>query len=208
MASGEPTEGHGAHRARAREAKRSRRRVPSAPRGWCVESSTGCSIGRLADATRIPKSSVYVPSAPRELQLATIDAARTSFAHEVDATPALPRPRPGARLLGLCEAFLSLVERRVFPDGCFFVATSASSAAARPRPRPRSPLPASNGTSFLQQTTPKTKSQGGLRAGHRPRPARLQLGTILTGCDIIAVLHSDDAVIDRARQAIRHRLGI
>ena len=36
------------------------------------------------------------------------------------------RPSPGAGACSpLCEGFLSYVERRIFPGGCFFVAASA-----------------------------------------------------------------------------------
>jgi hypothetical protein len=44
--------------------------------------------------------------------------------------PALSDTEPGQqRLLALCEGYLSYVERRIFPGGCFFVATSAEMGA-------------------------------------------------------------------------------
>jgi AcrR family transcriptional regulator len=80
----------------------------------------------------MPKSSVYVLfGSKEELQLATVDAARASFVEEV-VSPALHSGRPGReRLAALCEWFLGYVERRVFPGGCFFVATAAE-LGARP----------------------------------------------------------------------------
>jgi AcrR family transcriptional regulator len=80
----------------------------------------------------MPKSSVYVLfGSKEELQLATVDAARASFVEEV-VSPALHSGRPGReRLAALCEWFLGYVERRVFPGGCFFVATAAELGAAR-----------------------------------------------------------------------------
>src|SRR4029450_912827 len=66
-----------------------------------------------------------------ELQLATIEAARASFIEEVVA-PAVGSGRAGReRLAALCEGFLGYVQRRVFPGGCFFVATAAE-LGARP----------------------------------------------------------------------------
>ncbi len=80
-----------------------------------IEGIEGISIGRLADATGIAKSSVYALfGSEEELQLATINAARDSFIFEVVA-PALQTTEPGRqRLLALCEGSLSYVKRRVF----------------------------------------------------------------------------------------------
>ena len=91
-----------------------------------IEGIEGISIGRLAEATGIAKSSVYALfGSKEELQLATINAARDSFLIEVVA-PAFNTTEPGRqRLLALCEGYLSYVERRVFPGGCFFVSASA-----------------------------------------------------------------------------------
>ncbi len=107
--------------------ERSRARVvEQAAQLATIEGIEGISIGRLADATGIAKSSVYALfGSKQELQLATINAARDSFITEVVA-PALNSTEPGRqRLLALCEGFLSYVERRVFPGGCFFVSASA-----------------------------------------------------------------------------------
>ena len=107
--------------------ERSRARiVKEAAQLATIEGIEGLSIGRLADATGIAKSSVYALfGSKEELQLATINAARDSFITEVVA-PALGATEPGReRLLALCDGFLSYVERRIFPGGCFFVAASA-----------------------------------------------------------------------------------
>ena len=52
--------------------------------------------------------------------------------HEDPQVPNFGDPGRG-RLLALCDGFLSYVERRVFPGGCFFVAASAE-LGARPGP--------------------------------------------------------------------------
>ena len=97
-----------------------------------IEGLDGLSIGRLADATGVAKSSVHALFGSKEdLQLATVHAARDSFLVEV-VTPALNAAPPGRqRLIALCDGFLSYVERRVFPGGCFFVAAAAE-LGARP----------------------------------------------------------------------------
>ena len=91
-----------------------------------LDGLEGISIARLANATGMPKSSVYVLFGSKEqLQLATIDAARESFISHV-VTPAITTSPPGRRrLLQLCDGYLDYVEQRVFPGGCFFVTASA-----------------------------------------------------------------------------------
>lgn len=103
-----------------------------------VESLEGLSIGGLAEVTGMSKSGLYAHFGSKEgLQLATIDAARESFVREV-VSPALAATPPGrGRLLALCERFLSYVERRVFPGGCFFVVTAAELGSRPGRIRDR-----------------------------------------------------------------------
>jgi AcrR family transcriptional regulator len=76
--------------------ERSRARiVKEAAQLATIEGIEGLSIGRLADATGIAKSSVYALfGSKEELQLATINAARDSFIVEV-VTPALGATEPG-----------------------------------------------------------------------------------------------------------------
>jgi len=89
-----------------------------------VEGLEGLTIGRLADELTMSKSGVLGQFGSKQgLQLAVVDAAAAQFAEEVpdrtrDAAPGLPR------LLALCEAWVSYVEREVFPGGCFFAAAS------------------------------------------------------------------------------------
>jgi AcrR family transcriptional regulator len=189
--------------------ERSRRRVlEQAARLATIEGLDGLSIGRLADATGMPKSSVYVLfGSKEELQLATIDAARASFIDEV-ITPTLSTSRPGpARLRGLCEGFLSYVERRVFPGGCFFVATSAELGGRTGRVHDRVARYQGQWRELLRQTAQEAAADGGLPAGADPDQVAFELGVILAGTNIVAVLHSDDSAVERARQAIARLLG-
>ena len=84
----------------------------------------GLSIGNLAAATGMSKSGLYAHfGTKQDLQLATVAEAERVLHAEVIA-PALAAPPGLAQLAAACEAFLSYVERRVFPGGCFFVATA------------------------------------------------------------------------------------
>ena len=186
--------------------ERSRRRVlGQAARLATVEGLEGLSIGRLAEATGMPKSSVYVLFGSKEqLQLATIDAARASFLAEV-VTPVLRTGKPGReRLETLCEGFLGYVQRRVFPGGCFFVATAAELGARRGRVHDRVAAYQREWRDLLEETA---REAGELADGADPAQLAFELSAILAGANIVAVLHDDDSAIDRARRAVTARLA-
>jgi AcrR family transcriptional regulator len=89
-----------------------------------VEGLDGLSIGRLADHVGMSKSGVFAHfRSKEELQIATVDTAREIFDREVTA-PGLAAPEGVARVEAICEAFLSHLERRVFPGGCFFISAA------------------------------------------------------------------------------------
>ncbi len=90
-----------------------------------VEGIHGLTIGRLAEALGVSKSGLYAHFGSKEqLQLATIEAAGTIFEEEV-MRPALEAPEGLPRLKALSEAYISYVERQVFPGGCFFASLLA-----------------------------------------------------------------------------------
>ncbi len=188
--------------------ERSRRRIlERAAQLATIEGLEGLSIGRLAQATRMPKSSVYVLFGSKEqLQLATVEAARTSFVQEI-VVPGVSATPPGReRLLALCEGYLSYVERRVFPGGCFFVAASAELGG---RPGPVHDLVATyqqEWRDLLEHEASEAAARGELVPETDPRQLAFELGVILAGTNIVDVLHNDNGASERARAAIRQRL--
>jgi AcrR family transcriptional regulator len=189
--------------------RRSRARiVEQAARLATVEGLEGLSIGRLAEVTGIPKSSVYALFGSKEdLQLATIDAARSSFVAEV-VQPALGSTDAGLeRLLALCDGYLSYVERRVFPGGCFFVAASAEVGARPGRVHDEVASNQRQWRSLLEGEAETAANRGQLREETDPDQLAFELGVILAGTDIVSVLHDDLDVVVRARTAVRARLG-
>src|SRR5580698_10038284 len=108
-----PSQGPGAGRPTRASGDRSRARVlEHAAALATVEGLDGVSIARIAAATGMPKSSVYVLfGSKQELQLATIDAARANFLRHV-VTPAITTAPPGRhRLQRLCDGYLDYVEQ-------------------------------------------------------------------------------------------------
>ena len=173
-----------------------------------VEGLEGISIGGLADATGMSKSGLYAHFGSKaELQLATIEAARESFIREV-VTPVVPAVPDGReRLLALCEGFLSYVERRVFPGGCFFVVTSAELGSRAGAVHDRVATYQRQWSELLRQTAREAAARGELPPDADADQLAFELGALLAGANIVAILHSDDAAIERARRAVRRRLG-
>ena len=196
-----------AERTRAPGQRSRARVVEQAAKLATIEGLAGLSIGRLAEAAGLPKSSVHALFGSKEkLQLATISAARDSFIAEVVA-PALGSAEPGQeRLLGLCEGYLSYVERRVFPGGCFFVAASAEVGAQAGRVHDEVARAQQQWRDLLAQEARTAAEKGELPDGTDPAQLAFELGVILAGTDIVSVLHDDHRAISRARTAIRTRL--
>jgi AcrR family transcriptional regulator len=89
-----------------------------------TEGLEGLTIGRLAELLKMSKSGLFAHFGSKlDLQLETIDAARSIFIDEV-VRPALTKPEGMPRLWALCDGWLSLIERKVFEGGCFFTAAS------------------------------------------------------------------------------------
>jgi AcrR family transcriptional regulator len=85
----------------------------------------GLSIGELAAEVGMSKSGLYAHfKSKEELELATIEMAAIIFDGEV-LQPAMQAPAGTERLRALVNSFLSHLERRVFPGGCFFSAVAA-----------------------------------------------------------------------------------
>jgi AcrR family transcriptional regulator len=88
------------------------------------EGLEGLTIGRLAGDLQMSKAGLIGHFGSKErLQLAALEAARGIFRREVwepaeGYEPGLPRLR------AICEAWVSYLERRVFPGGCFFAAAA------------------------------------------------------------------------------------
>jgi AcrR family transcriptional regulator len=168
----------------------------------------GLSIGNLAAATGISKSGLYAHfGSKQELQLATVAEAERILQAEV-VQPA-HAARPGLdQLAAACEAYLSYVQRRVFPGGCFFAAT-ALEMGTRPGPvKDRVAAITNDFTALLASFAATAIQQNQLPAREDPGRLAFELHAILLGADTRFILTDDPAALDLARQIIRQRLGL
>jgi len=165
-----------------------------------VEGLDGLSIGRLAQITGVPKRSVHALfGSKEELQLATVNAARESFIREV-VGPALAGAEPGRdRLLALCDGYLSYVQRRIFPEGCFFVAASAEVGARAGRVHDEVARVQQQWRDLLGREARVAADKGQLASDTDPAQLAFELGVILAGTNIVSVLHDDAGAIAGAR---------
>src|SRR3954470_18943961 len=173
-----------------------------------VEGLEGLSIGNLATATGISKSGLYAHfGSKQELQLATVEEAERILTEEV-VQPALAAPAGLGQLAAACEAFFSYVQRRVFPGGCFFAATSLE-MGTRPGPvKDRLAAIQADFTELLRSFASTAIEQRELPAHEDPDRLAFELHAILLGADTKFVLHDDPAVLDLARRVVRHRLAL
>src|SRR5689334_11480054 len=173
-----------------------------------VDGLEGLSIGNLAAATGMSKSGLYAHfRSKEELQLATVAEAERIFTAEV-VQPALAAPAGRGQLAAACEAFLSYVQRRVFPGGCFFAAT-ALEMGTRPGPvKDRVAAIQSDFTALLGSFAATALEQHELPAREDPDRLAFELHAVLLGADTKFVLNDDPAALDLARAVVRQRLGL
>ncbi len=173
-----------------------------------LEGLEGLSIGQLASATGLSKSGLYAHFDSKEqLQLATIESARNTFVDEVIRSGRVA-PRGIRRLLATCEAFLSHVERRVFPGGCFFVAVAAEVGTRRGAVHDAVAAQQRRWLDLLVRQAGEAQELGELPADADLAQLVFELEALLVAANTTFILHGDSNAFNRARTAIRQRLGV
>ena len=171
-----------------------------------IEGLQGLSIGGLAEDLGLSKSGLFAHfGSKEELQLATIEAARQVYVQEVIA-PALATGSGLARLDGLCQRFLSYVERLVFPGGCFFAAAMAEFDCK--------PGPIKDTIAELQAAWMDTLGRAAAAAITSdelsphvdPDQLAFELEAALLSANWYFHLFNDASYMNRAREAIRRQL--
>ncbi len=196
-----------ARKARA-DGERSRHKIlDAAARLATTEGLEGLSIGRLADHIGMSKSGLYAHfGSKEELQLATIDTAGEIFAAEVIA-PARDATTPLAKIEVLCEQFLSHLERRVFPGGCFFASAAAEFDTHPGLVRERIAGFQRGWTDQLTQLISGAQAAGQLRA-EDPNQLAFELNGHLLMANTAFLLYDTPEAIHMARTAIAARLAL
>ncbi|MBD2100547.1 TetR/AcrR family transcriptional regulator [Leptolyngbya sp. FACHB-261] len=173
-----------------------------------AEGLEGLTIGRLAAELGMSKSGLFAHfGSKQDLQLAVIETACAIFAAEV-RQPALTAPVGRARLLALCQAWFSFVERKVFRGGCFFAATSIE-FDSRPGPvRDQLAQVMKGWLSWLESLIQEAQEAGELNPNLEAAQLAFEIHALMWGANWVLQLHEDPQAIARARTAILHRLEI
>jgi AcrR family transcriptional regulator len=154
------------------------------------------------------KSGLYAHFGSKlDLQLATIEAARETFVAEV-LRPALRAPAGIERLLAACEEYLSHIERRVFPGGCFF---SAAAVDVGTRPGPVHDAIVAQRVEWLallERLAREAAELGELEPGADPVQLAFEFQALLVAANTSFILQGDPGAFERARIAIHARLRV
>jgi AcrR family transcriptional regulator len=195
-------------RRRRSDGERSRRTIlDAAAKLATTEGLEGLSIGRLADHIGMSKSGLYAHfGSKEELQLATVDYAGEIFTADVTA-PAAQASTPLARVEALAERFLSHVERRVFPGGCFFASAAAEFDTRPGAVRESVAAYQKDWMRGLVEAVAEAQAAGELRA-EDPEQVAFELNGYLLMGNTAFVLYGDPAAIARGRGAVAARLAL
>ncbi len=171
-----------------------------------VEGLEGLSIGRLAEELSMSKSGLFAHfGSKQELQLETIEAARQIFIDQI-MRPALAQPEGMPRLWALCEGWLSHVERRVFPGGCFFTAASFEFDNRRGPVRNRIAEVMREWIAALQRAVEGAQKAGQLEAKVDPSRLAFEMNSLALGAHGAYQLLDDKNAFVKTRMAILQRL--
>ena len=188
------------------DGERSRRAILLAATGLAtVEGLDGLTIGRLARETGMSKSGLFAHfGSKEELQLATIGLAEEIFQEEV-LGPALA-VEGRRRIEMLCEGFLSHIDRKVFPGGCFF-ASAAAEVDTRPgRVRDLVVGVYRRWTDLIEDAIAVAQARREVAASADRAQLTFELNAMLAEANGLYLLFDDPRYFDMARRGIADRL--
>lgn len=173
-----------------------------------IEGLGGLTIGRLAQEVGVSKSGLYAHfGSKRQLQHDVIRKAREIFDREV-IERGMAAPEGMARFEAVCEAYLSYIERRVFPGGCFFAGMLAefdaqSGAAAHDEVA----ADQRDWIDLLRGLATVARKNGELDADADIDQLVFDVTAAVELANYYSVLFGDDTAIHRGRTAIRTAIG-
>lgn len=172
-----------------------------------VDGLAGITLSQVAGALGLSKSSVQAAYGTKEeVQLAAVAAASEIFLAAVVA-PARAQPKGMPRLRSLVDSWLGYVERRVFPGGCFMVAT-LSEFDSRPGPVRDALAAAQRGwLSLLERQIAVAQAAGDLPTSPPAAILAFEIDALLSAANVSRNLRDETTPLDMARASIAARLG-
>jgi AcrR family transcriptional regulator len=171
-----------------------------------VDGLDGLSLGALASHIGMSKSGLFAHfGSKEELQLATVDTAKDIFDADV-IEPTNDIDDPLEHLRALSDAFLSHVERRVFPGGCFFISASAEFDTHPGRVKDKLLAFQAEWSQRMVHLITGAQERGLLQPEESPSQLSFELTSYLLMANTAFVMHDDPAYLDHARTAVNRRL--
>ncbi|HVG33234.1 MAG TPA: TetR/AcrR family transcriptional regulator [Pyrinomonadaceae bacterium] len=171
-----------------------------------AEGLEGLTIGRLASKLSMSKSGLFAHfGSKEELQLATIEAARSIFVREV-IRPAFEAAHGMPRLWKLCDVWLGYVQGGVFRGGCFFAAAAAEFDSRPGTVRDRIAEIMKEWLNILRRAVVEAKEAGHTDKGVDPTQLAFEFNALELGANWAFQLYGDRQAFARAREAILERL--
>lgn len=172
-----------------------------------IEGLGSLTFGRLARELGITKSGVFAHFRSKlELQQATINAAQEVFDREVLA-PGVAAPEGLDRLESLCEAYLSYIERGVFPGGCFFAQLLAEFDAAEGPIHDQLAVGQRGWLGLLTRQIETAQQQGVLARTVDPGQLAFELYAPVELANYLFTLFNDPAIVGHGRKAVHAALA-
>jgi AcrR family transcriptional regulator len=171
-----------------------------------VEGLDGLTIGRLASETAMSKSGLFAHFGSKEdLQLATVDAARSIFIEQV-IRPAFEAKKGLPRLRRLCEIWFDYAENHVFRGGCFFAAASAEFDSRPGRVRDRIAEIMKEWLEVLRWAIVDAQEAGQFDLKMDAIQLAFEINALEIGANWALQLFGDKQAFTRARTAVLERL--
>ncbi|HJO88381.1 MAG: TetR/AcrR family transcriptional regulator [Alphaproteobacteria bacterium] len=172
-----------------------------------LEGLEGLSLSRLAQHAGMSKSGLYAHFGSKEaLQLAAIEGAHDTIKRELTG-PVRQAPPGFRRLWAFIEGYISYIERKVFPGGCFFkdVAAEFDSRPGPVRDRIAEIYPALMGISA--EAAKEARELGELDENTDPKQLGFEIVALIREAERLYVLENDPKHIERAWRGIVDRLS-
>jgi AcrR family transcriptional regulator len=168
----------------------------------------GVTIGKLATELEMSKSGLIGHFGSKEgLQLAALAQAAAIFTREV-WEPVEKRPPGTARLLALCDSWLSYLRRDVFPGGCFLTTASVEFDARSGPVHDAIAAQMRRWLGVLEAEVAAARAAGELPSDIDPADAAFALNAVAVGANCAYQLHRDRRALARARRAMHRVLGL
>jgi AcrR family transcriptional regulator len=173
-----------------------------------VDGLRGMTLSQLADALDVSKSSIQAAfKTKQELQLAAVAAASEIFVAAVVA-PTQDVPEGLARLQSLIESWLSYVDTRVLPGGCFMSATLAEFDSRPGAVRTALARARRGWLAVLEHEATIAQAAGDIPSSPPANMLAFEIDALLAAANVSRNLTDDTSPLALARDLIALRLSI